>query len=88
MEGMAPIPQVTDTEIRMSFSASCIETAAKRLGCSYKEIYQRMKRVGLIQTYLKRLDPLHTQSREYVTNEVVSTLLRLEDKIEKGNSVC
>ncbi len=87
MERMVSIPQVTDTEIRMSFAASCVETAAKRLGCSYQEIYQRMKRVGLIQKYLKRLDPLHTQSREYVTDEVVGTLLRLEDEMEKGDGV-
>lgn len=82
MEGMTPIPQITDTEIRMSFSASCIESAAKRLGCSYREMYLRMKRVGLIQIYLKQLDPLHTQSRDYVTDEVVSTLLRLEDELQ------
>ena len=88
MEGMTPIPQVTDTEIRMSFAASCIEVASKRLGCPYREVYRRMKRVGLIQRYLKYLDPLHTQSREYITDEVVSALLRLEDEMEKGGRIC
>jgi hypothetical protein len=51
---------------------------AKRLGIPYQEAYSRMKAVGLIQAYLKQLDPLHTQSREYATNEVVGALLRLE----------
>jgi hypothetical protein len=53
---------------------------AKRLGISYRESYERMKAVGLIQAYLKRLDPLHTQSREYATDEVVAALIRLEHK--------
>jgi hypothetical protein len=61
---------------------------AKRLGISYQESYCRLKAVGLIQTYLKQLDPLHTQSREYATNEVVETLLRLEKEKEKGNCTC
>jgi hypothetical protein len=61
---------------------------AKRLGISYQESYRRLKAVGLIQTYLKQLDPLHTQSREYATNEVVETLLRLEKEKEKGNCTC
>jgi hypothetical protein len=59
---------------------------AKRLHVSYLESYQRLKAVGLIQKYLQKLDPLHTQSREYATDEVVSTLLRLEK--EKGGKIC
>jgi hypothetical protein len=57
---------------------------AKRLGIPYQEAYHRMKAVGLIHAYLKQLDPLHTQSREYATNEVVDALLRLER--EKGGA--
>jgi hypothetical protein len=48
-----------------------------------------MKAVGLIQAYLKQLDPLHTQSREYATNEVVGALLRLErEKVKGGEGIC
>ncbi|WP_455665808.1 DUF3791 domain-containing protein [Phocaeicola sp.] len=88
MEKMISILPFTEVEIRTSFAASCIEMAAHRLGCSYQEVYKRMKRVGLIQAYLKQLDPLHTQSREYVTDEVVNTLLRLEKEIKEGGKQC
>ena len=32
----------------MGFVASCIESAAERLGCQYDEMLERMERVGLI----------------------------------------
>lgn len=76
------IEPFTETETCVSFTSSCIEMVAKRLGIPYQEAYHRMKAVGLIHAYLKQLDPLHTQSREYATNEVVDALLRLER--EKG----
>lgn len=80
------IQPFTEEETRFAFAASCVEMAARRLGCPYQEVYERMKKVGLIQPYLHQLDPLHTQSREYVTDEVVSALLRLEK--EKGGQAC
>lgn len=83
-----PIDPFTETENCVSFASSCVEMVAKRLGISYQDSYRRLKAVGLIQTYLKQLDPLHTQSREYATNEVVETLLRLEKEKEKGNCTC
>lgn len=75
---MKVIQGLTDEEVRMGFAASCIEDAARRVGCSYLEMYHRMKRVGLSQAYASHLDPVHTQSREYVTTEVLETLQRLE----------
>lgn len=80
------IEPFTETENCVSFASSCVEMVAKRLHVSYLESYQRLKAVGLIQKYLQKLDPLHTQSREYATDEVVSTLLRLEK--EKGGETC
>lgn len=82
------IPPLTDDEIRLGFAASCIEAAAKALGCSYRDVYRRMKRVGLIQRYARQLDPVHTQSREYVTREVIETLQELEAKAEEGGTPC
>jgi hypothetical protein len=78
MEMKCHIEPFTETENRVSFASSCVEMVAKRLQIPYSESYQRLKAVGLIDAYLKKLDPLHTQSREYATNEVVSALLRLE----------
>ena len=45
---MKQLLELTDLEIRMGFAASCVEAAAKCVGCSYSEMYQRMKRVELI----------------------------------------
>lgn len=79
--------ELTDVEVCMGFAASCIESAANRVGCTYKEMYRRMKRVGLTQALTSRLDPLHTQSREYATNEILEVLERLEAQ-QEGEETC
>ena len=66
--------------IHMAFVSSCVESAARAENTSYIDMYHRMKKVGLVQAYLRELDPVHTQSREYVTNEVIQTLHELESK--------
>ena len=59
----------------MIFTSSCIEAAARRRQVSTTEMYQRMKRVGLIEGFiLKCYDGLHTQSREHVTEDVLGAL--------------
>ena len=52
----------------MIFVSSCVEAAAKKVGCSTGEMYRRMKRVGLISGFIiPGYEALHTQSREHVT---------------------
>ena len=52
-------------EIKLAFAASCVEGAARKLGVPYIEVYERMKKVELIDNYiLKHYDTLHTESRE------------------------
>lgn len=75
---------LSELEVRMAFASLCVEATAKKVGVSYKEMFDRMKNVGLIQEYVKRLDPVHTQSREYITDELLRTLERLEASKE-GN---
>ena len=65
-------------ETRLAFASLCVEATATKAGATYKAMFDRMKRVGLIQEYVKRLDPVHTQSRDYVTDEILRTLERLE----------
>lgn len=61
---MKQLLELTDLEIRMGFAASCVEAAAKRVGCSYSEMYQRMKRVELINNFIIRhYETIHTESR-------------------------
>lgn len=71
---------LTPTELQLAFVASCIEGAAARLHLPVAEVYQRMKKVGLIENYLMECyDTLHTQSREVVTDDVVESLKRWEE---------
>ena len=56
-------------ELRNIFAFSCVEAAARKLGCSTSEMYRRMKRVGLIHGFIiPGYEALHSQSRE-LTNE-------------------
>lgn len=69
-------------ELRNIFASSCVEAAARKLGCSTGEIYRRMKRVGLIHEFiLPGYETLHTQSREHVTEDVLGALNIWEQKL-------
>ena len=68
-------------EIKLAFAASCVEGAARKLGVPYIEVYERMKRVDLIDKYiLKHYDTLHTESREYLIEDVIECLINWEKK--------
>ena len=64
------------------FASSCVEAAARKLGCSTSEMYRRMKRVGLIQGFIIPVyEALHSQSREHVTEDVIGALGIWEKKM-------
>ena len=68
-------------ELRNIFASSCIEAAARKLGCSTGQMYRRMKRVGLIHGFiLPGYEALHSQSREHVTEDVLGALRIWEQK--------
>lgn len=65
----------TEEELRTIFVSSCIESAARARGCPASEMYRRMKHIRLIEDYIWGFyDVLHTQSREYVTEDILRTL--------------
>lgn len=73
----------SDIQLRNIFASSCVEGAARRLGISTTEAYQRMKRVELFRDFIfPCYDTLHTQSREIVTQDVVRALINREKLIE------
>ena len=73
-------------EIRMAFVASCIESVADKLGVNYREIFERMDKVGMIDTYIYPFyEQLHSESRENLTKSLIDTLLRWENEIETVN---
>ena len=64
----------------MAFVATCIETTARWLGTSYKDVYQRMKRVNLIEQYiLPHYETLHTKSRENLAEDLVECMKNWEE---------
>lgn len=57
--------QPSKDEIVMGFVASCIESVADKLNLGYREVFERMDRVGMIDTYIfPCYEQLHTESRE------------------------
>ena len=46
---MNNIIEIPKTQVVMAFVATCIEATARLLNVSYKDVYQRMKKVGIIK---------------------------------------
>jgi DNA-directed RNA polymerase specialized sigma24 family protein len=66
----------------MAFVATSIETTARFLGVSYKEVYSRMNRVGMIDNYiLPNYEPLHSESREVLAQRMVECLNHWEAQL-------
>lgn len=81
---MEQLIELSQTEIKLAFVASCIEGTARVLGKSYQEIFDRMKHVGMIQNYIwPNYEMLHTESREHVTNNIIECLNIWETKLRK-----
>lgn len=70
-----------ETQQALAFAAMCVDLTAQAEGCTSLQMYNRMKKVGLIQGLTTRLDALHTQSKEYVVAELQQALHRLEQTI-------
>ena len=69
-------------EIKMAFVASCIESVADKVGVDYREIFERMDKVGMIDSYIYPFyEQLHSESRENLTKSLIDTLLRWENDI-------
>lgn len=61
------------------FAVMAIESAARKLGISGREMHDRLKAQNLIHNRLiGRYELLHTQSREWVADDIVETLRNWE----------
>lgn len=64
---------------RIHFAVMAIESAARKLGVSSREMHDRLKAQDLIRKrLLGRYEVLHTQSREWVADDIVETLRNWE----------
>ena len=78
---MKNVVEIPRTQVIMAFIATCVETTARRLNTSYKEMYQRMKRVGLIERFiLPHYETLHSESRENLAEVIVECLDNWENR--------
>lgn len=61
------------------FVMMAITKGAQKLGIPEQEMYSRLKQQGLVHNRLFRYyDQLHTQSQQYVADDIVETLLNWE----------
>ena len=78
---MEELRTISKEQILMAFVATCIETTARFLNADYKEIFQRMEQVGMIDNYIiPNYDPLHSESREVLAQRLVECLDNWEKK--------
>lgn len=79
---MEELRTISKEQILMAFVATCIETTARFLNADYKEIFQRMERVGMIDNYIiPNYGPLHSESREVLAQRLVECLDNWEKKL-------
>lgn len=76
------IIEISKTQVIMAFVATCIEATARLLNTSYKEVYQRMQRVGLIENYIiPHYETLHSESRENIAEDIAECLKEWEGRL-------
>ncbi|MBR4376053.1 MAG: DUF3791 domain-containing protein [Spirochaetia bacterium] len=63
------------SEKQIEYSVFCIENVAEQLGKTGSEVYNILNESGLLQTYVvPSYEALHTQSKQYIVNEIISVL--------------
>ena len=78
---MKNVVEISRTQVIMTFIATCVETTARAQNTSYKEVYQRMKRVDLIERFiLPHYETLHSESRDNLAEVMVDCLNNWENR--------
>lgn len=70
-----------ETYRKIHFAVMAIESGAKRLNISGREMEQRLQKQDLIRRRLiGQYELLHTQSLEYVADDIAETLINWESE--------
>ena len=78
---MEQLVEISKTQVIMAFVSTCIEATASLLNTTYHEVFQRMKRMGMIECYiLPHYETLHTESRENLACVMLECLENWEGK--------
>ena len=60
---------------QIEYSVFCIENVAKELEMSGAELFKILHSSGLLHSYIiPSYEALHTQSKQYIVNEIISVL--------------
>ena len=66
---------------RIHFATVALESGARRMGITPLAMYRRLKQQNLIhQRLLRHYDMLHTQSLDYVAEDIAETLKNWEQQ--------
>ena len=77
---MEQLVEISKTQVVLAFVATCIEATARMLNTTYREVYSRMKRVGMIEQFIiPHYSVLHTESRE----NLVAGMVERKEKWEE-----
>lgn len=73
---------IPHAQIVLAFVATCIEATARTLGVSYREVFMRMKRLGMIENYIcPNYGVLHTESRENIALDMIECMKTWEARL-------
>ena len=76
---MEEVRAISKEQVVMAFVATCVETTARYLNADYREVFERMDKVGMIDDYiLPNYEPLHSESREVLAERLVECLTNWE----------
>ena len=63
------------SEKQIEYSVFCIENVAERLGKTGSELFKILNSSGLLHSYIiLSYEALHTQSKQYIVDEIVSVM--------------
>lgn len=67
---------------KIHFAVMAIESGAKKMNIPAQQMVERLNKTNLIhKRLLRHYDMLHTQSLEYVTDDIVETLKNREERL-------
>ena len=72
---------ISHTQFVLAFVSTCIEATARKLGVPYSEVFNRMKRLGMIEKYIyPNYETLHTESRDNIALDMIECMNQWEEK--------
>ncbi len=80
-KGLAEIIEIPKEQVVLAFVATCIETTARQLKTTYKEVYDRIKQMGMIEKFIiPSYETLHSESREKIAEEMIDCMHEWEER--------